>query len=155
MVRVRLWTKFVLSFVIISSSLTCATLLIVRHNVQVRVREEIFSRDDRDDEGERCGIEQDRPEHRALGFEILRQTFFGSDFFEHRGIARESPPPSRQSHQQRFRQVARVFHSIMRRPAVGQMMSERTKSSRTSSRGAQRRGIPELIGMPWISVPVS
>ena len=41
MVRVRLWTKFVLSFVIISSSLTCATLLIVRHNVQLRVREEI------------------------------------------------------------------------------------------------------------------
>ena len=30
-----------LSFVIISSSLTCATLLIVRHNVQVRVREDI------------------------------------------------------------------------------------------------------------------
>lgn len=38
----RLRTKFLLSLLLVSTSLTCATLLIVRHRVRLQVREEIF-----------------------------------------------------------------------------------------------------------------
>lgn len=41
MARFRLRTKFLLSILFISSTLTCATLLIVRHSVRLRVRREI------------------------------------------------------------------------------------------------------------------
>lgn len=42
MFKGKLRTKFLLSLVLISTSLTCATLLIVRHRVLLRVRAEIF-----------------------------------------------------------------------------------------------------------------
>src|SRR2546429_3176568 len=42
MFRGKLRTKFLLSLVIVSASLTWATLLIVRHRVRLRVRDEIF-----------------------------------------------------------------------------------------------------------------
>ena len=42
MFKAKLRTKFLLSLVLVSASLTWATLLIVRHRVRLRVREEIF-----------------------------------------------------------------------------------------------------------------
>src|SRR5438874_10816388 len=42
MFKAKLRTKFLLSLVIISASLTWATLLVVRHRVRLRVRDEIF-----------------------------------------------------------------------------------------------------------------
>src|SRR5208337_847286 len=39
--RGRLRTKFLLSLLLVSASLTCATLLIVRHRVRLQVRDEI------------------------------------------------------------------------------------------------------------------
>ena len=42
MARIRLRTKFLLSMLLISSGLTCTSLLLVRHTVQKQVRNEIF-----------------------------------------------------------------------------------------------------------------
>jgi len=42
MLKAKLRTKFLLSLVIVSASLTWATLLVVRHRVRLRVRDEIF-----------------------------------------------------------------------------------------------------------------
>src|SRR5205809_2337001 len=42
MFKAKLRTKFLLSLVIVSASLTWATLLVVRHRVRLRVRDEIF-----------------------------------------------------------------------------------------------------------------
>src|SRR5271169_423689 len=39
--RGRLRTKFLLSLLLISASLTCSTLLVVRHRVELQVREQI------------------------------------------------------------------------------------------------------------------
>ena len=41
MFKAKLRTKFLLSLVLVSASLTCAMLLIVRHRVRLRVRQEI------------------------------------------------------------------------------------------------------------------
>ena len=43
MLKVRLRTKFLLSLAVISSALTCATLLIVRQRMREQVRTEIFA----------------------------------------------------------------------------------------------------------------
>ena len=43
MARIRLRTKFLLSMLLISSGLTCTSLLLVRHTVQKQVRNEIFA----------------------------------------------------------------------------------------------------------------
>ncbi len=43
MSRLRLRTKFLLSMILISSALTCTSLLVVRHSVQTQVRTEIFA----------------------------------------------------------------------------------------------------------------
>ena len=43
MSRFRLRTKFLLSMILISSGLTCTSLLVVRHSVQTQVRSEIFA----------------------------------------------------------------------------------------------------------------
>ena len=43
MARIRLRTKFLLSMLLISSGLTCTSLLLVRHSVQKQVRNEIFA----------------------------------------------------------------------------------------------------------------
>ncbi|HXY50725.1 MAG TPA: HAMP domain-containing sensor histidine kinase [Terriglobales bacterium] len=42
MVHLRLRTKFLLSMLLVSAGLTCTTLLLVRHSVEGRVRQEIF-----------------------------------------------------------------------------------------------------------------
>ncbi|HXN24847.1 MAG TPA: HAMP domain-containing sensor histidine kinase [Candidatus Dormibacteraeota bacterium] len=42
--RIRLRTKFLLSLLLVTLALTCATLLIVRHSVQAEIRNEIFGR---------------------------------------------------------------------------------------------------------------
>ena len=39
--RGRLRTKFLLSLLLVSASLTCSTLLVVRHRLQIQIREEI------------------------------------------------------------------------------------------------------------------
>lgn len=44
MIKVRLRTKFLLSLLLVTLTLTCATLLIVRHSVQAEIRNEIFGR---------------------------------------------------------------------------------------------------------------
>jgi len=43
MVRVRLRTKFLLSMVLVSAGLTSLSLLLVRHTVQAKVVDEIYS----------------------------------------------------------------------------------------------------------------
>ena len=43
MTRLRLRTKFLLSMLLISSALTCTSLLVVRRSVQTQVRNEIFA----------------------------------------------------------------------------------------------------------------
>lgn len=43
MARIRLRTKFLLSMLLISSGLTCTSLLLVRHSIQKQVRNEIFA----------------------------------------------------------------------------------------------------------------
>ena len=43
MVRVQLRTKFLLSMVLISAGLTLLSLLVFRHSVQSKIKEEIFS----------------------------------------------------------------------------------------------------------------
>lgn len=42
--KIRLRTKFLLSLLLVTLALTCATLLIVRHSVQAEIRSEIFGR---------------------------------------------------------------------------------------------------------------
>jgi signal transduction histidine kinase len=42
--RIRLRTKFLLSLLLVTLALTCATLLIVRHSVQAEIRNQIFAR---------------------------------------------------------------------------------------------------------------
>src|SRR5438477_12236888 len=43
MLKLRMRTKFLLSMLLISSGLTCTSLLLVRHSVQKQVRNEIFA----------------------------------------------------------------------------------------------------------------
>ena len=43
MVRLRLRTKFLLSMLLISASLTCTSLLVVRRSIQTQVKKEIFA----------------------------------------------------------------------------------------------------------------
>ena len=43
MLKLRMRTKFLLSMLLISAGLTCTSLLLVRHSVQIQVRREIFA----------------------------------------------------------------------------------------------------------------
>ena len=125
----------------------------------VCVGEEIFPRQDRDDERERGGVEKDRAENGALGVQVLRELLLDREFFEHRGVGRDSVSalqrcqsapgfpharsrsPARRSRRKIFLfRKRRVFRSSIEPPGAGQMMSDTSRSLRYGSAPCGRTG---------------